>query len=329
MTVVPSNPGGDTSPGSGSLLARLVLEPSAAVLAPNGTVQFRIAAVDSAGSQVVPVPVISWRASGGGSISNDGLFTAGGNAGGPYTLTASSGPLSTQASVTVQAATPPSAPPPGPGTYRGTCDGSGAVELGGDYFLTVNDEEQTARVYRRANSAAGPVAQVDLSAGIGMSTTDEADFEDMARVGNRVYVISSHGRNSSGSLRLTRHRFAAIDVGGTGPNVSMRVVGYSSSLLKDMLDAANWVTPNAAIISQLQAATKLGTETDADLAPEANGLSIEGLSAFPSPTAPTRLLIGLRNPQTGQRAIAISLLNPDGVVAGAKAKFGEAFALNL
>jgi hypothetical protein len=86
---------------------------------------------------------------------------------------------------------------PTPGTYRQTCDGSGAIALDFQHFLDVNDENQVARVYRRATDAA-PARQLDLSAALGLATADEGDLEDVARIGDRLYLITSHGRNSSG-----------------------------------------------------------------------------------------------------------------------------------
>ena len=50
-----------------------------------------------------PQPTFTWSVSGGGTISTSGLFTAGSTAGGPFTVTATSGSVSGTASVTVTA----------------------------------------------------------------------------------------------------------------------------------------------------------------------------------------------------------------------------------
>ena len=89
------------------------------------------------------------------------------------------------------------------------------------------------------------------------------------------------------------------------------------------------MTPNAAVIATLTASSELGTTTNASLAPEKNGTNIEGLAVYPSATNPGRLAIGFRNPQSGTRALVVTLLNADAVVGGAPARFGEAILLDL
>jgi len=53
---------------------------------------------------VVAAASFTWSVDGGGSISGSGLFTAGASAGGPFTVTASSGGVNGTASVTVTSA---------------------------------------------------------------------------------------------------------------------------------------------------------------------------------------------------------------------------------
>ncbi|XYH99148.1 hypothetical protein ACMHYB_05095 [Sorangium sp. So ce1128] len=63
-----------------------------------------------------------------------------------------------------------------PGSYRGTCDGSGAVSIDGAHFLNLNDENQRIQVYAQGASASA-LQQKDVSRAIGLSSSDEADFE--------------------------------------------------------------------------------------------------------------------------------------------------------
>jgi Protein of unknown function (DUF3616) len=217
---------------------------------------------------------------------------------------------------------------PTPGGYQQACDGSLGVMLDADHFLDGNDETQAMRVYLRG-ATGGPLQTIDVSKSIGLSTSDEADLEDMTRVGNRVYVIGSHGRNKDGELERSRYRFFGMDLAGTSPNLTLTVPGYTSTLLDQMLVAANWVTPNPAVIATLTAAASLGTATEADLAPKVDGTNIEGLTSAPTPARPSQLLIGFRNPTQGGKAIVVSLLNADAVLTGATAQFGEASLLDL
>ncbi|HWO18536.1 MAG TPA: DUF3616 domain-containing protein [Kofleriaceae bacterium] len=224
------------------------------------------------------------------------------------------------------AGTEPDAPvslDPTPGTYRETCDGSGAIALDLQHFLDVNDENQGARVFRRGADAA-PAQTLDVSAALGLTTADEGDLEDVARIGARLYIISSHGRNSSGQIRQARYRFGAMDVSGKPPQIALAPAGSTQTLLQAMLVAGNWDAPDAAIIAALDAASKLGDASDPDLAPELSGTNIEGLAA-----RGTELLIGFRNPRPSARAIVVRLTNPAAVITGAAPRFGGATTLDL
>ncbi len=217
---------------------------------------------------------------------------------------------------------------PTPGNYQGTCDGSFGVAIDGKYFLDGNDEDQVLRVYERGANAT-PVQTKDVSADLGLSASDEVDFEDAARIGDRVYVISSHGRDKNGNLERMRYRFSALDLSGTVPNLGISVAGYSADLLDEMLVSSNWQTPDSDVISSLASASELDVSTDSDLAPKVNGTSIEGLAWLPTSERPNQLLIGFRNPEQGGSAILVSLLNADAVVTGATPSFGEAVLLDL
>ena len=213
---------------------------------------------------------------------------------------------------------------PTPGNYRLTCDGSGAVAIDFDTFLDINDENQGVRIYRRA--ADGPPSQVvDITAGLGLDPDDEADLEDLARTGDRIYAITSHGRNTSGKIKPARYRFAALDLTNTLVGLGVDVAGYSSTLLPQMLDAGNWATPNTDVIAALEASSQLDVNEAPELAPENMGTNMEALAVGSS----GELVIGFRNPRPNDRAIVVTLTNPAEVVTGAVARFGAAGTLDL
>lgn len=211
-----------------------------------------------------------------------------------------------------------------PGTYGASCDGSGGVSIDATHFLAFNDENQILRIYQQGGTAPA-VQELDISESLGLTTEDEADFEDAARVGNRIYVITSHGRKKSGKLDEARYNFFALDVSGAVPKVSIAVVGTYPMLLEDMLDAKNWTTPNDDLIELLDSTSQLSKATVETLAPKDEGTNIEGLAALPG----GHLAIGFRNPKKGADAAVVTLLNPDAVVTGSTPKFGEAIMLNL
>ncbi|HLZ08452.1 MAG TPA: hypothetical protein VKT80_07695, partial [Chloroflexota bacterium] len=66
---------------------------------------FTATAKDQFGTALAPQPTFNWSVNAGGAISGTGLFTAGSSAGGPFTVTASAGGQSGNASVNVSSAT--------------------------------------------------------------------------------------------------------------------------------------------------------------------------------------------------------------------------------
>lgn len=212
----------------------------------------------------------------------------------------------------------------GPGVYRETCDGSGAIALDPFHFADVNDEDQVLRVYKRGMDA-GPVQTFNMNAALGLAGTAEADLEDLALIGSRMFAITSHGRKASGLLDRARYKFTAFDVAGAVPNLTFTHVGNSGQLLDEMLVASNWDAPNNDVIAALSASSNLSDGNDGSLAPEDMGTNIEALAS----DGQGHLLIGFRNPRPGGGAIVVSLVNPDETVTGTTARFGGAGELDL
>ena len=222
-------------------------------------------------------------------------------------------------------AEPKEAPPP-TFVYRGASDASAAVAIDRDTILVADDETNVLRVY--AVGGGGPTASHDLTPFLGASDKHpELDIEGAARVGDRVYWISSHGRNKRGKLRESRHVFFATEIETRGDGVGIRGVhspfrGLVRALVAD---------PGFAGLG-LERATRLDVEhldrkQRQRLAPKVEGLNIEGLCASPSGE---RLYIGLRNPLAQGRAIVVPLLNAAAVVERQEApRFGPPLLWNL
>jgi O-glycosyl hydrolase len=81
--------------------AQISITPTNAVVAPYGTQQFTATATDAVGTVIKPAPALVWSASGGGTIDTNGLFTAGGSVGGPFTIAASNNGVTGATSVAV------------------------------------------------------------------------------------------------------------------------------------------------------------------------------------------------------------------------------------
>jgi subtilisin family serine protease/glucose/arabinose dehydrogenase len=85
--------------------SQIAVTPATATVAINGSQQFAASARDQFGQALSVQPGFAWSVSGGGTINAAGLFTAGPVAGGPHTVTATSGSIQGSATVSVTAAT--------------------------------------------------------------------------------------------------------------------------------------------------------------------------------------------------------------------------------
>jgi len=205
-----------------------------------------------------------------------------------------------------------------PTVYRGACDGSAAAALDANHFVAANDDENSLRIYRIGTPK--PIATVDLNDVLepekkkDKKTPKEVDIEGAARVGDRIYWIGSHARDSKGDEETSRHRFFATEIkpgGANGPSILPPTRSYAD-LLKHLI----------ALLPELDSK---------DPPEEKKGFNIEGLAATPQ----GGLLIGLRNPRPNDKAIVVQLTNPDAVVpqsASAKPappQFGSTSFLDL
>jgi hypothetical protein len=200
-----------------------------------------------------------------------------------------------------------------PGQYSGMCDASGAVPVSSNLFVVANDEDNVLRLYR--NDRPGrPLKEFDLNLFLSVRGRSlEADLEAAARIGDRAFWISSHGRNKDGKERPNRHRFFATDLQEHDGAVTLTPVGKPyERLLYDLLADSRFDPFHFAAASGR-----------APKEPEA--LNIEGLSATPE----GHLLIGFRNPVPAGKALLIPLLNPNEVILGNPARFGAAIQLDL
>ena len=195
--------------------------------------------------------------------------------------------------------------------YRQACHAAAAATLDTDYFIAADDQRNTLRIYRRGQS--DPVGTVDIWKFLGTKREHESDLQAAAALGDRIYWISSHARNSRGNVQPSRRRFFATDVRrGAGAPTVAPAGKPNVKLLVDLRGS-----PQTAAY-KLREAGKLPPQAE-------GGFSIEGLAASPD----GKLLIGLRNPVPDNRALAIPLLNPAAVIDGKKAELGTPITLDL
>jgi hypothetical protein len=210
-------------------------------------------------------------------------------------------------------------------TLKGTCDGSAAVWIDGDSFVDANDEDPVLRIYSATDGRLLPEMSLDLSTTLGVGTEDEPDIEGGARIGDRIYWITSHALDGDGVIRPERHRLFATEVTRIGGKPRLAPVGRTYfGLLKAIAKAAKDMSDLALL--DLPAKAKVAPET-------AGGFNIEALAAGPDQS----LFIGFRSPiqAAGEnlgKALVLPLLNPAVVLevrSPAKPKFGQPIFLDL
>jgi hypothetical protein len=200
-----------------------------------------------------------------------------------------------------------------PTTYRGMCDASAGVSLNADLFAVANDEDNILRVYHRQPGGM-PVFTFDMTSFLRIGTKKpEADIEGSATVGDRVYWITSHGRNAKGKDSPNRERFFATTFKLDNGVVLLTPVGKPYPSLLD-----NLVREPKLARFNLTAASRRAPK-------EPGALNIEGLTSTPE----GHLLIGFRNPIPQGKALLVPLLNADEVILGRSARFGEFIQLDL
>lgn len=176
--------------------------------------------------------------------------------------------------------------------FHGTSDASAAVALNENMFIVADDENNTLRVYKTETKSL-PISSFDLTKFLGTTSVyPEADIEAATIVDDRIYWITSHGRNKDGKLRQNRYRFFATTVKIKDKDIIIEPVGTTRrDLIHKLLETENTQT------LRLQQATRfneyLKKNERKKLAPKVNGLNIEGLCASSNKKS---LYIAFRNP---------------------------------
>ena len=193
-------------------------------------------------------------------------------------------------------------------------------------FVVASDEDNVLRFYSWASPGL-PIAERDLSEFLGGGGL-ETDIEAAARVGTRIFWITSHGRNKQGRVRLARRRFFATDLVSTAqmPDVLPIGVPYESLLeaLAVNLRLAELGLPDSITLTEHRR-LELALKNDGN--PHPMGINIEGLAT----TDGTSLLIAMRNPLIDGKAIVVPLHHPNALISGETSapQLGEPILLDL
>ena len=198
--------------------------------------------------------------------------------------------------------------------YTGMCDASAAVAITASTFVVANDEDNILRFYRHDGRDRGPIQTFYLGPFLNLDAKHpEADIEAAAQIGNRIYWMTSHARNRKAKRRASRHQFFATEVENIAGRIVVTFVGQAyNALLDDMIHA-----PSLHRFA-LQEASRLAAKHE-------GSLNIEGLSAKPDGS----LWIAFRSPVPDGKALLVTLSNPEAVIDGESAIFGDVIQLAL
>jgi hypothetical protein len=199
------------------------------------------------------------------------------------------------------AAAKPPAPPAGGlpvAQHSGPCNASTAISVGPGLWVVGDDEAKAPLILQlyRSGQEGPAVGQGEIPARAIAPVNDghpELDLEASARIGPLVYWR------------------AGAD--GKGLTVTVEPVGRPySTLIEDLAADPRYGR------FDLEAAARRPAKAR-------GGLNIEGLAATPNGA----LLIGFRNPLPEEKALLAPLTNPNAVMAGEKARFGDPVLLDL
>ncbi|MBN1391356.1 MAG: DUF3616 domain-containing protein [Sedimentisphaerales bacterium] len=198
-----------------------------------------------------------------------------------------------------------------PLVYYGAADASAAVAIGEDMFIVADDEDNVLRLYKTAQPSL-PVFSYDLAPFLGVEPEfPETDIEGAAVLGDTIYWLTSHGRNTDGKMRPNRYRFFAVKVRIKDNDITIKPVGSPCrTLAQSLLKAENLRRLGLEQATQFNAG-KLTKQQREKLAPKEDGLNIEALCASADGNM---LYIGFRNPRPDSKAIVAPLNNPKQVI---------------
>jgi hypothetical protein len=192
--------------------------------------------------------------------------------------------------------------------FHGASDASAAVALGKDTFIVADDENNTLRIYKTKNKTL-PVSSFDMTKFLGTTSVHpEADIEAATMIDDRIYWITSHGRNKDGKPRQNRYRFFATTVKAKDKDIVIEPAGTPcKDLLHKLVETEK--TKELGLQQATRFNAKLKKKQRKKLAPKVNGLNIEGLCASHDKKS---LYIAFRNPipVDKKNSIAQALLIP-------------------
>ncbi|HEX7131996.1 MAG TPA: DUF3616 domain-containing protein [Iamia sp.] len=220
------------------------------------------------------------------------------------------------------------APDPAGRYLHGVSDASSALDVGDGHVLIANDETNTIFLYSTAGTGA-PVKTWTFSAAQ-LGTSSEVDVEGVARSGDTLVWIGSHGNNREGEVREERRTMFATTITGSGATTELTFDGRYTSLWEQLLE---WDENDGhglrADALGLTAAAAPGVLPNAP-----DGFNLEGFEFAPDGTTG---YLGFRGPTVDEAGQELALIVPVtnildlnvGTPGTTPAEFGDPILLDL
>jgi hypothetical protein len=193
------------------------------------------------------------------------------------------------------------APDPSGRYFHHISDASSALDVGDGYVLLANDETNTIFLHQQGVSGLPVKTWTFTPAQLG--TDDEIDLEGVARTGDALVWIGSHGNNREGEIREERRTMFATTITGSGAGTELAFVGRSTGLWEQLRD---WDSTNGHGLGPdalgLVAASSPGVLPNAP-----DGFNIEGLEFAPDGTTG---YLGFRAPTVEREGRELALIVP-------------------
>ncbi len=269
-------------------LTAIAVTPGSASVPAGGSQAYAADATDQFGAALATQPVFGWSVSGGGTITGNGVFTAGSAAGGPFTVSAASGGIAGKGTVSVSAA--------GGGVMAINAGGPGVANFAAD------DDFSGGNAYSSSTAVS--------TAGIAKAAP-AAVYQSERYANTMSYAIPGLAGGGSYTVRL---HFAEIYWTAVGKRV-FNVAINGTTVLSDFDIVAAAGGPGIAVVRSFAATASSSGEiviaftTVVDNA-KLSGLEIIGAGSAPSPPTVATPAAAAANPVTGTMA-ALSVLGAD------------------
>jgi 2',3'-cyclic-nucleotide 2'-phosphodiesterase (5'-nucleotidase family)/alpha-tubulin suppressor-like RCC1 family protein len=212
--------------------------------------------------------------------------------------------------------------------HGGLSDLSAAIDVGDGHLLSVDDEVNTFYVHR--HDVSGPPVKTFSFGHQDLGTSEEIDFEAMARIGDQLVVFGSHGNSRNGPARPERRVAVALDISGVGADIELAVTGRHEGLWAELRawDQSNGHGLGADALGFI-AGTVSGVLPNAP-----DGFNIEGFELAPDGTTG---YLGFRAPTVDvggeEHAVIVPVLDVldlfDGAPGEGPAVFGDPILMDL